>query len=152
MKKKILYLASFDEKVVADIKWALENLLVNFEFEVIRNLSQLAEVLFEEEEKIAAIILDLFLSSVRDLASIGKPEVKTINGTYAGFMILEHFLRQENSPYRNIPVLILTAKILTQGEKELIQKLKADKVEYIELFGPGWRERFKSFINRLFLK
>jgi len=150
MKKKILYLASFDEKVVADIKWALENLLVNFEFEVVRTLSQLAEVLFEEEKKIAAIILDLFLSSVYDLASIGKPEVKTINGTYAGFMILEHFLRQESS-YKNIPVLILTAKLLTQDEKELIQKLKADKVEYIELFGPGWEEKFKKFINRLSL-
>jgi len=151
MKKKILYLASFDEKVVADIKWALENLLVNFEFEVVRTLSQLAEVLFEEEKKIAAIILDLFLSSVYDLASIGKPEVKTINGTYAGFAILEHFLRRKNSSYKNIPVLILTAKLLTQDEKELIQKLKADKVEYIELFGPGWRKRLKKFINRLSL-
>ena len=147
MKKKILYLA-FDKATVADIKWILEDLNLDFEIEAIQSLPQLADILLEEG-RIALIITDTFLPAVKDLAPIGKPEISTLNGFQAGFVILEHFLRQEDSSYKNIPVLILTAKILTKKEKELVQKLK---VEYIELFRSGWRRRFKKFINRLSLK
>ena len=148
MKKKILYLA-FDKTTVADIKWILEDLNLDFEIEAIQTLPQLADTLLEEKERIILIVTDTFLPAVKDLAPIGKPEIGTLDGFQAGFAILEDFLREKNSPYKNIPVLILTAKILTKKEKELVQKLK---VEYIELFRSGWRRRFKKFINRLSLK
>ena len=148
MKKKILYLA-FDKATVADIKWILEDLNLDFEIEAIQTLPQLADTLLEEKERIILIVTDTFLPAVKDLAPIGKPEISTLDGFQAGFVILEHFLRQKDSSYKNIPVLILTAKILTKKEKELVQKLK---VEYIELFRSGWRRRFKKFITRLSLK
>ena len=147
MKKKILYL-TFDKTTVADIKWILEDLNLDFEIEAIQTLPQLADTLLEEKERII-LITDTFLPAVKDLAPIGKPEISTLDGFQAGFVILEHFLRQKGSSYKNIPVLILTAKILTKKEKELVQKLK---VEYIELFRSGWRRRFKKFITRLSLK
>ena len=146
MKKKILYL-TFNETVIADIKWILEDLgLEDFEIEAIQSLPRLAQTLLEEKGKIALIITDVYLPAVHDLAPIGKPEVNTLYGFQAGFAILEEFLREKNSPYKNIPVLILTAKILTKKEKKLVQKLKIE--EHIELFMPGWRRKLSKFMNR----
>jgi len=133
-----------------DIKWILEDLGLNLKIEAIQTLPQLADTLLEEKERIILIITDTFLPAVKDLAPIGKPEIGTLDGFQAGFAILEHFLRQKDSSYKNIPVLILTAKVLTNKEKELMQKLKVEG--YIELFKPVWRKKFKKFITRLSLK
>ena len=148
VKKKIIFL-TFHKTVIADIWFLWEDLGLDFEIEAIQTLPQLANTLLEEKERIILIVTDTFLPAVKDLAPIGKPEISTLGGFQAGFTILEHFLRQKDSSYKNIPVLILTAKILTKKEKELVQKLK---VEYIELFRSGWRKRLKKFINRLSLK
>ncbi|RLG12464.1 hypothetical protein DRN69_06720, partial [Candidatus Pacearchaeota archaeon] len=95
MKKKILYL-TFDKTTVADIKWILEDLNLDFEIEAIQTLPQLADTLLEEKERII-LITDTFLPAVKDLAPIGKPEISTLDGFQAGFVILEHFLRQKDS-------------------------------------------------------
>ena len=93
MKKKILYL-TFDETVIMDIKWILEDLGLNLKIEAIQTLPQLANTLLEEKERIILIVTDTFLPAIKDLSPIGKPEINTFNGFQAGFTILEKFLRK----------------------------------------------------------
>jgi len=144
MKRKILYLP-LDESSAMELRWILEDLgLDGVELDVVQTLGRLGDILIEEE--IVLIIIDTYIPAIHDLAPIGKPEVDTLEGSQAGFAILQHLLRKKNSPYRGIPVLILTVKTLTKEEKSLMKKLKIEG--YIELSRPGWRKKFSEFINR----
>ncbi len=144
MSKKILLMTS-DELVGADILFLLEDLKLNFNIHLCQTVAQLANILLEE--RIELIVMDTYLPAVHDLSSIGKPEVNTLDGMWAGFAILEYFLREENSPYRDIPVLLLTAKRLSKKEKELKEKLKVEY--YIELYGPNWKQEFEEVITQV---
>ena len=146
MKKKILYLPC-EETTAAYIRWILEDLDLDLEIDVIQTIHRLGDILIEEKESIVLIIIDTYLPAIHDLAPIGKPEVDTLEGTQAGFAILEHFLREKNSSYRDIPVLILTVKTLNKRERDLMRRLNVEG--YIELNKPGWKERFKNFLNYL---
>ena len=147
MSKKILLMTS-DELVGADIIFLLEDLKLNFNIHLCQTVAQLVDIL--SEEKIELIVIDTYLPTVRDLSTIGKPEIKTfdgLDGMWAGFAILRYFLREENSPYRDIPVLVLSAKRLSKKEREFLEKLKVKY--YIEFGQPNWKQEFEKIITQL---
>jgi len=146
MKKILCFF--WETTIGGEVSWLLEEKEKEkeYEIEVVNSLHRLADTLEEEKTKIALIIIDIVHPYIEDLADIGKPEIKSKEG-FIGWEILKHFLREENSPYRHIPVLILTVKTLTKKEKRLMQKLKIEG--YIELNAPGWEKEFKKFIKRI---
>jgi len=117
-----------------------------FKVDVVNQLPRFADTLKESSPNIALIILDIMIFGIGDLSVIGKPQILTNDGYDAGWRILEFFLRTKDSPYKDIPVLIVSVKSLTKKQKGLIEKLsmRGKPIEYVEKNTAGWRKDFKK--------
>ena len=142
-KNKILWLEDEPETIVDLIDFCEKQ---GFEVDVISNLPGFADTLKESSANIALIILDIMIFGINDLSVIGKPQILTEDGYEAGWRILEYFLRPKDSFYKDIPVLIVSVKLLTKRQKDLVKRLSIrDKpIEYVEKNASGWREDFKE--------
>ena len=96
--------------------------------EVINSIPQFVDR-FEQIEKdgsaagISAVVVDLHLSGVDDLSSIGMPEVHTGNGSGAGFKLLERVIapRQQSGELKQVPVDIVSAYMPPDGTMERLR-------------------------------
>ncbi len=106
----------------------------------------------ENQNNLAAIVVDVMLYGVHDLKGFGKDGIPTDMGLEAGWTIIEHYLRTPDSLYRNLPILVLsTRRIDTKQESLLktIQQKGGGTIEYIEKREHGWQKRFSNWLNKL---
>lgn len=113
---------------------------------------RIREILEKNQDNLAAIVVDVMLYGVYDLKGLGKVGIPTDMGLEAGWAIIELFLRTIDSPYRDVPILVLsTRKIDTKQESLLatIQQKGGGTIEYIEKRELGWQKRFSNWLNKL---
>jgi CheY-like chemotaxis protein len=106
----------------------------------------------ENQNNLAAIVVDVMLYGVHDLKGFGKEGIPTDMGLEAGWAIIEHYLRTPDSLYWNLPILVLsTRKIDTKQEilLDTIQQKGGGTIEYIEKREFGWQKRFSNWLNNL---
>ncbi len=110
------------------------------------------EILEKNRDNLAAIVVDVMLYGVYDLKALGTVGIPTDIGLEAGWAIIQHYLRTTDSPYRDLPILVLsTRKIDTKQEAllETIRQKGGGTIEYIEKREHGWQKRFSSWLNKL---
>lgn len=109
----------------------------------------LAQLLKEYKDKTALVVIDIMLYGVMDLDSIDIKGVYTDNGYRAGWAIIQEFLRSNKSEYIDIPILVVSSRLLGQEEKDIINILPGSKIEFIEKGGPEWKKSFRRYIEKL---
>ena len=108
--------------------------------------NRLADLLKEEKDRTALIILDVMLFGVQSLKDWDPGSSTTEDGYVAGWLIARTFLRKD---YKDIPILFVSAspfKSACQEKLEKIRYLGGAWVEYIEkgslAEGKGWTRTF----------
>lgn len=107
----------------------------------------------ENDFKILGIIIDVMLSNVNSLESIGLGYVKTPGGFDAGIAFLKYFL-WKNEDYRNYPICILS-HIKNQRVVDLLETQKnedgIENIKIVEKYGSNWEVELKEWCKNLIL-
>jgi len=117
-----------------------------FEVKFVATSNRLADILKKEKDRIVLIIMDVMLFGVQSLKAIGKPDISTEGGYEAGWVLAKVFLRED---YKDIPLLIVSARPFNDECKDKIEDLGGAWVEYIEKgsLGEGWSRKFEETIE-----
>jgi hypothetical protein len=105
-----------------------------------------------------AFVVDVMITGLFDLSSLGIPYSDTSGGLNGGYVFVDRYLRAKDSPYRQRPVCFLSERELTtdlEGDLDVLRN-KADSngkkhgsVEYIRKFNSAELERFQKFLGTL---
>ncbi|MEZ5673316.1 MAG: hypothetical protein R3E08_13440 [Thiotrichaceae bacterium] len=150
-EKTILWLED-DPDTVRWEKQQIEEKGYNIEFRYMPH--DVRNFLTLHSNNVVAIIVDVMLSGVKNLDSIGKPDISTDYGLEAGWRLIDHFLRSEDSPsnYKQIPILILSTKKQDEGYQAYLKRLQqreGGKLSYIQKNGLNARRDFTTWLNEL---
>lgn len=152
-KNIIIWLEGRPETVVDEIFWLKDK---GYQVKVISTAYQLASLLSGYAENVAMIITGRVLYAISDLACIGIFDASTDLGFNAGFVIIDRFLRANNSPYARIPVMIVaTTWRHSASEKTshlaMLEEFRNRKghgpIIGMEKGGSGSREKFKKIFK-----
>lgn len=102
-------------------------------------------------DNIAAIIVDVMLRGVPNLDSI-KLGFPTDHGLEAGWVLIDHFLRSEDSKYKEIPILILSTKQSDEDDQRNLNRLRSKgggTIQYIQKMGMDARRDFVKWVDTL---
>ena len=103
-------------------------------------------------DNVVAIIVDIMLRGVFNLESIGKVGFHTDHGLEAGWVLIEHFLRCEDSKYKNIPILILSIKQSNDEDHQNLTHLHSNgggTIQYLQKLGMDERRAFMKWADGL---
>lgn len=135
-----------------------------FEVSVVATAFRLADILKSDMQRLCLIVLDVMLFNIMSLDDIGIPNSLTEGGYSAGWVLIDRFLRpgltpdQEQRGYPEIPILILSTRILSATDEDRLKELKqrgGQGIEYIEkggIYDSGkhtWTEKFTELINKI---
>ena len=145
-KNTIIWVEDRSETVLDEIIFCEKQ---GFRVEDCATVHGLAQLLQENKDKTALVVIDIMLYGVRDLDPINIKGVYTDNGYKAGWAIIKEFLRSNKSEYIDIPILVVTSRSLGKEEKDIINKLAGSRIEFIEKGGPEWKKSFRGYIEEL---
>lgn len=149
MKNIIIWVEDRSETVLDEIIFCEKH---GFRVEDCATVHGLAQLLQEYKDKTVLFVIDIMLYGVRDLEPINIKGVYTDNGYKAGWAIIKEFLRSNKSEYIDIPILVVSSRLLGKEEKDIINMLPGSKIEFIEKGGPEWKKDFRVYIEKLALK
>lgn len=153
-KKTLLWLEDVPKTVGGQIIFAKRH----FHVEVVSQLNTFANVLNNSAYDVKAIILDIMLYKVTDLKPLIGRSIETQDGYKAGWRILEYYLRSSGSDFKDIPVLILSVRELSDDDKRLLNQLQEKddaSIELIAKYGPSnsyeerWSKKFEGWIKKI---
>lgn len=101
------------------------------------------------DEPVTAIFLDMHMREIKDLSEINLPTMKTQDGLGVGLAVATGLLRAACSPYRGIPLGLLTGFVLTKAAINRLDELKQQNNEIPIFSKQNDLERFESFIESL---
>jgi len=141
------------EDIPDTIERITHNLPEKYELEICDGIKSFADKLEDFKERISLIVLDIMIIGSRNLGAIGKPEILTGEGYDTGWKILEYYLREKNSEYKDIPVLITTVSSLSENHKKLIECLSKEgaKIDFVEKNRRGWYEDFNEKFKEIMM-
>ncbi|OQW92294.1 MAG: hypothetical protein BWK78_02125 [Thiotrichaceae bacterium IS1] len=146
-QKFILWVEDRPETVESQIYEAKNK---GYQVEVVATPSTIKDVL--EQEQVVAIIMDVMLYGVRNLKNIKIDVATTEDGLEAGWVLLERFIRAEDSPYAKIPILVLSARRLDDTQQVRLEELRlrgGGKIDYLEKAKRGWLKEFSDWLDKL---
>ena len=162
MKKIIIWVEERPDTVSNQLLFCKEE---GFNVKRVATPHRLAEVLKEEKENVALIIMDIMLFPIISLESIGIADSFTDDGFKAGWVIIDRFLRPEESSgmsdeYKDIPILVLTTQRLYESDSNRLNVLRNRGGAWIKYLEKGgiekeggetyiWAEHFKKIIKNL---
>jgi len=103
-------------------------------------------------DNVVAIIVDIMLRGVPNLESIGKVGFYTDHGLEAGWVLIHHFLRCEDSEYKDIPILILSVKECDDDDQQNLTHLRSkggSTIQYLQKLGMDERIAFVKWVDGL---
>jgi hypothetical protein len=137
---------------------------MGFEVITVGTAHRFADILKKEKDRVVLIIMDIMLFPVLSLEGIGIPNSATDDGYEAGWIIIERFLRSDDSPevtdeYKHIPILVVTSKKLYDNDSARLKAIKDRRgegwIKYLEKHGINkegiltWVEQFEDIIKNL---
>jgi CheY-like chemotaxis protein len=108
--------------------------------------------LTRNSDNVVAIIVDVMLRGVPNLDSIGKLGFPTDHGLEAGWTLIDHFLRSEESLYKELPILILSTKQEDTDDQQNLGRLRSKgggSLHYIQKQGLNARNDFTKWVGGL---
>lgn len=102
--------------------------------------------------RVRGVVMDVMLWGVDDLRSIGIDQASTQDGLYAGWEILDKWLRAPASEHRDIPVLVLSARGKDAEVQRYLDRLMSrpgGTLEYVEKGMPGWHSQVTEWLCAL---
>jgi len=135
-----------------DLRSQLAEVRKNYQVERVAMPQDILEALTTNREQLVAIIVDIMLFAIKDLRDFQIRGVSTDAGLEAGWAIIEHVLRTEESLYREIPILVLSGRAHTSEQERRINYIrskKGGKIEYLEKHSLGWEKKLLNWFNGL---
>ena len=105
-----------------------------------------------EQQQLVAIVVDIMLFAIRDLRDFQIRGVSTDAGLETGWAIIEHVLRTEESPYREIPILVLSGREHTVDQERRINYIRSKKggeIEYLQKQSLGWEKKLANWLHKV---
>ena len=162
MKNIIIWVEDRPDTVSNQILFCRET---GFEVIMVATAHRFAQVLKEEKERVALIIMDIMLFTVISLENIDIKDSYTDGGYDAGWVIIDRFLRPGESSgvpdeYKDIPILILTTQRLYESDSNRLNALtnrggaeikyiEKNAIENLEGKGVNWANHFEIIIKKL---
>jgi len=155
-KKTLLWLEDVPKTVEELIYFAEED--AYFSVKLVSQLHDFADILEDKSYNVKGIVLDIMLYRAYDLSALNIEGVDTDMGYEAGWRVLEHYLRAPNSTFKNIPVLIFSARSKKKEDIELLRHLNKQAGAPIEFIGKressdpdaeNWNQKFKDWIKKV---
>lgn len=102
-----------------------------------------------KDNSIAAVVLDMHIRGITNLAEIDLPEVDTMQGEAVGLAIAEQYLRKRGGPFANMPIAILSGFNISRPLLARLGKLR-EGGKIASLFRKGGDLRdFEAFVGTL---
>ena len=99
---------------------------------------------------IGMVIVDIMLAGVNLVEDFKGTTFGTSTGYEAGWVVIRRLLRDIESPYRDIPVLIVSARSLDLNVSTLLDDIWRSSfapINYVEKYVPSWVEDVVEIIN-----
>lgn len=101
--------------------------------------------------EIGGLIVDVMLYGVVDLTPVVPGPHSTDGGMEAGWVVVEHYLRDPERGFKDLPVLVYSARPLTpdaQKNLDRINRKGGAKVAFLEKT-PDWEKAFDRWIDSI---
>jgi len=108
-----------------------------------------------ETKPVHGIVVDVMLYGVSNLESIRIAHSDTNGGKDAGWVLLEKLIWAKESPYRQIPTFILSARPYDDYQqsqlKGVCQRCEMDQLNviYVEKGEREWQKKFSDWLTQL---
>jgi len=108
-----------------------------------------------ETKPVHGIVVDVMLYGVNNLESIGIAHSDTNGGKNAGWVLLEKLIWAKESPYRQIPTVILSARPYDDYQqsqlKGVCQRCEIDQLNaiYVEKGSREWQKKLSAWLKKL---
>ncbi len=116
----------------------------------VTNVDRLASKLDEvESSEIRGFIVDMMLDGPNNLSSFNQPEISWDHDeTDAGGIILKYVLKNDDSPYIEIPTMVLSVR--PDIDKENLQKYKnTQQIIKRDIVDSNWLRDLKTWVDSL---
>ncbi len=116
----------------------------------VTNIDRLAVKLDDvEPSAIRGFIVDMMLDGPNNLSSFGKPNIQWDHDkTDAGGIILAYILKNHDSPYIEIPTMVLSVR--PDIDKENLQQYQnTQQVIKRDIVNPNWLQELIAWVDRL---
>lgn len=141
-KNEILWLEDNTESIIKFVRTAQSHGLTS----IIRpNITTFASALRERRNNLNGIILDLMIYGARNLAAFNKPQIICPEFN-AGISIFQHVLREPDSDFTNIPVVILSVRPQNQEINRILENYS--DVIYIQK-SKDWETVFNQWLKTI---
>jgi len=140
--KKIIWL----EDTNSTIDRAYDRIKKKVDIILCSSITQFADDLYDYKDELSLIILDIMLIGVNTLSEINMENVTTEQGYNAGWKIISHFIRTDNSPFIMIPILVVTVTSITYDYRKMMEDLteKGGVIDFVEKNKRGWSDVFEK--------
>jgi len=135
-----------------------------FEVRVVATAFRLAEILQRERQSICLLVVDIMLFNIMSLDDIDISDSMTEGRYSAGWVVIDRFLRpgtdssKKITGFPDIPILVLSARILSQDDKDRLEYIKRRGGAWLEYIEKGvidasgkitWVQKFEGFIKEI---
>jgi len=135
-----------------DLRSQLAEVRKKYQVERVAMPQDILDALKTNHEQLVAIVVDIMLFAIKDLRDFQIRGVSTDAGLEAGWAIIEHVLRTEESLYREIPILVLSGRERNSEQERRINYIRSKKggeIEYVEKHSLGWEKKLVSWLHKV---
>ena len=108
-----------------------------------------------ETKPVHGIVVDIMLYGVNNLDNIKIAYSDTNGGKDAGWVLLEKLIWAKESPYRQIPTVILSARPYDDYQQSQLKgvcqrcEINQHNIIYVEKGEKEWQKKFSDWLTRL---